>query len=299
MSSLLSMMLLTLLTATAKRSGTASNQPTRRGRPVVVPTSWPRSRDARPDLVEQLGRERPRTDARRVRLHHADDLVDLERPDAAAGARAAGDRVAAGHVGVACRGRGRAACPAPPRAARARRAPARPGPARSCRRCASRAARPSRAPARRGRRGRSGWRPSPRAAVLVGQDALELLRSTAGRADPPSARRPARPDRRRRGRSRGRVVPTSAPASRASRAASSATWYGMITWALRLTRTRDGSMPRSASMAISSISVSGLTTTPLPMTGVMCGWSTPDGTRWSLKTSSPSTTVWPALSPPW
>jgi hypothetical protein len=42
MSSLLSMMLLTLFTATAWRSGTQSNQPTRRGRPVVVPTSWPR-----------------------------------------------------------------------------------------------------------------------------------------------------------------------------------------------------------------------------------------------------------------
>ena len=42
MSSLLSMMLLTLLTATAYRSGTASNQPTRRGRPVTVPNSCPR-----------------------------------------------------------------------------------------------------------------------------------------------------------------------------------------------------------------------------------------------------------------
>ena len=45
------------------------------------------------DLVVELGRERPGADARRVRLHDADDLVDLERPDAAAGARAAGDRV--------------------------------------------------------------------------------------------------------------------------------------------------------------------------------------------------------------
>src|SRR5205823_8971238 len=43
MSSLLSMMLLTLLTATAWRRGTQSNQPTRRGRPVVVPTSLPRA----------------------------------------------------------------------------------------------------------------------------------------------------------------------------------------------------------------------------------------------------------------
>jgi hypothetical protein len=43
MSSLLSMMLLTLLTAIAYRSGTASNQPQRRRRPVVVPYSRPRS----------------------------------------------------------------------------------------------------------------------------------------------------------------------------------------------------------------------------------------------------------------
>src|SRR4051812_11249253 len=42
MSSLLSMIELTELTATAYRSDTASNQPTRRGRPVVVPNSCPR-----------------------------------------------------------------------------------------------------------------------------------------------------------------------------------------------------------------------------------------------------------------
>ena len=34
------------------------------------------------------------------------------------------------------------------------------------------------------------------------------------------------------------VVPTLSPPSRASLARSRATWYGMITWALRLTRTR-------------------------------------------------------------
>src|SRR6476469_7571858 len=42
MSSLFSMIELTLFTATAYRAETASNQPTRRGRPVVVPTSRPR-----------------------------------------------------------------------------------------------------------------------------------------------------------------------------------------------------------------------------------------------------------------
>jgi hypothetical protein len=51
-------------------------------------------------------------------------------------------------------------------------------------------------------------------------------------------------------------------------------------------------------MSISLMRVAGLTTTPLPMTDVMWGYRTPDGTRWSLKTSSPLTTVWPALSPP-
>ena len=73
----------------------------------------------------------------------------------------------------------------------------------------------------------------------------------------------------------------------------------MITWALRLTRTRETSIPREISMSSSPMSVSGLTTTPLPMTDVMCGYSTPDGTRCSFRTSSPLTTVWPALSPPW
>ena len=48
MSSLLSMISLTVLTATACRMGTASNQPQRRGRPVVVPNSWPRWRRCSP-----------------------------------------------------------------------------------------------------------------------------------------------------------------------------------------------------------------------------------------------------------
>jgi hypothetical protein len=73
----------------------------------------------------------------------------------------------------------------------------------------------------------------------------------------------------------------------------------MITWAAVLTRTRLVSIPRAVSMSSSLMSVAGLTTTPLPITDVMWGYSTPDGTRWSLNTSSPLTTVWPALSPPW
>ena len=39
---------------------TASNQPQRRGRPVVAPNSWPRPDDLRP-VVADLGRERPPT----------------------------------------------------------------------------------------------------------------------------------------------------------------------------------------------------------------------------------------------
>ena len=90
-----------------------------------------------------------------------------------------------------------------------------------------------------------------------------------------------------------------APASRASFPRSRATWYGMITCALRLTRTLLVSMPRAVSMSSSAISVAGLTTTPLPITDVMCGYMTPDGQSWSFTVSSPTTTVWPALSPPW
>ena len=80
---------------------------------------------------------------------------------------------------------------------------------------------------------------------------------------------------------------------------SRATWYGMITCALRLTRTLATSMPRPMSMSSSRIRVAGLTTTPFPMTDVMCGYITPDGHSWSFTVSSPTTTVWPALSPPW
>ena len=46
---------------------------------------------------EQLGRERPAADTRRVRLHETDDALDRERPDARAGAHAPRDRVARRH----------------------------------------------------------------------------------------------------------------------------------------------------------------------------------------------------------
>ena len=96
------------------------------------------------DLVVQLGRIRPGPDPRRVRLHDADDLVDLERPDPAAGAGAAGDRVRRGHVRIA------AVVEVEQRALGALEqhvlaaAPAPPGRARSCRRGGRAGARPSR-----------------------------------------------------------------------------------------------------------------------------------------------------------
>jgi hypothetical protein len=53
----------------------------------------------------------------------------------------------------------------------------------------------------------------------------------------------------------------------------------MIACAALLTRSLSVGMPRSLSIVISSSSVLGLTTTPGPITGVMCGCSTPLGTR--------------------
>jgi hypothetical protein len=63
---------------------------------------------------------------------------------------------------------------------------------------------------------------------------------------------------------------------------------------------RDVSTPRSASPSISVSSTFGSTTTPLPITGMQPGVSTPDGIRCSANFSpSGVITVWPALLPPW
>ena len=72
-----------------------------------------------------------------------------------------------------------------------------------------------------------------------------------GRGGPPCAARAATRGRRTSGRCRARSCPTFAPARRASFARSRATWYGMITCALRLTRTLRVSMPFAASMSSS------------------------------------------------
>ena len=70
----------------------------RRRRFVLVPNSRAAVDEQIADLVAlgQLGRERARADARRVRLHHADDALDVARADAGAGADRAGHRVARG-----------------------------------------------------------------------------------------------------------------------------------------------------------------------------------------------------------
>ena len=59
-------------TLIAWRTSTASNQPQRRGRPVTVPNSRPRSPRRLADLVGQLGRERAAADPRRIGLGDAE-----------------------------------------------------------------------------------------------------------------------------------------------------------------------------------------------------------------------------------
>src|SRR5712692_11765687 len=57
--------------------------------------------------------------------------------------------------------------------------------------------------------------------------------------------------------------------------------------------------PRRTSDSISSMSEPGSTTTPQPMTQRQPGCRTPDGMECSTYFSRPTTTVWPALLPPW
>ena len=74
------------LRRTAWRTITASNQPGRRRRPVLVPYSWPRSTRASPIVVEQLGGERARADPGDVGLGHAHHPLDVAGADAGADA---------------------------------------------------------------------------------------------------------------------------------------------------------------------------------------------------------------------
>ena len=79
-----------------------------------------------------------------------------------------------------------------------------------------------------------------------------------------------------------------------------ATWYGMIRCASCEMSSRLVSMPRSSSPPSSVSSTPGSMTTPLPMTFVTPGVRIPDGIRCRANfCPSGSTTVWPALLPPW
>ena len=95
------------------------------------------------------------------------------------------------------------------------------------------------------------------------------------------------------------VVPSRFLPSRRSMRRSSSVWYGMIRWALPLTRSRLQSTPRASRPSISATSTPGSMTTPLPITGVTHGWRTPLGTSCRANLSSATTMVWPALWPPW
>ena len=79
-----------------------------------------------------------------------------------------------------------------------------------------------------------------------------------------------------------------------------ATWYGMIRWASAEISSLSVSTPRSSRPASSVSSTPGSMTTPLPITLVTPGVRIPDGIRCRANDwPSGSTTVWPALLPPW
>src|SRR6266852_4371679 len=97
------------------------------------------------------------------------------------------------------------------------------------------------------------------------------------------------------------VVPMASLPRLRSRPESMRLWYGRMTWAFSLTTSCCGSAssPRLLRMSISSISASGSTTTPLPMKHFFPGCKTPDGTRCKTVFTPPTTSVCPALAPPW
>ena len=84
----------------AASTTSASNQPQRRFRPVVVPNSAPISRSRLAVGVQQLGRHRALAHPGRVGLGDPDDPVDPGRADPGPDAGAGGDRVGGGDVRV-------------------------------------------------------------------------------------------------------------------------------------------------------------------------------------------------------
>ena len=146
------------------------------------------------DLVVQLRRVRPGADPGRVGLHHADDLVDLERPDAAAGAGAARDRVRRGHerIGAVVEVEERALGALEQDVLAAReRVLDQPGRVGEVRRAG---ARPRRPPARRASSTLEGVGAVMRREqeVLVGQDALEAFAQDERASRRSSIRSPTR-----------------------------------------------------------------------------------------------------------
>ena len=158
-------------------------------------------------------------------------------------------------------------------------------------RAARRSARRDRSPARRAR-----------AAAHCGAAAARrpALRAPAGRR----GRRPgapgARPCPHRPDRCRGRSCRSCLSPRRSSRARSSAPCDGRISAALSASFRFCGltSTPFARIASISSSSAHGSTTTPLPMIDSLPGRTTPDGSRLSLYSTLPMTSVWPALCPP-
>ncbi len=75
-------------------------------------------------------------------------------------------------------------------------------------------------------------------------------------------------------------------------------WYDVIRWAFDDRTTVEVSTPRAARPSISSSSTRASTTTPLAITGMQPGVSTPEGSRWVANFSPLTTMVWPALFPP-
>ena len=75
-------------------------------------------------------------------------------------------------------------------------------------------------------------------------------------------------------------------------------WYGATRWALAEIFRCSHEWPRDSSPSISSNSASRFTTTPLPITGTALGERMPAGSSLSSNFSPLTTTVCPALLPP-
>ncbi len=88
------------LSRTAYLSATRSIQPQRRGRPVVVPTSWPTLRRCSPTSSSSSVGNGPDADAGRVGLRDPPDVGDVAWADARADAGRARDRVRGGDEGI-------------------------------------------------------------------------------------------------------------------------------------------------------------------------------------------------------